>query len=206
MRNLALSKNNTEKTLTELRVSRRHFIKNALALGILSTTSGVLLSCDDDTPALLSPSQEKRLISVQNILFPKDENGPGAYDVNAHEYVKWWLADTHIDPDEQRYLRNGLKWVEDTALETHQTPFLDLTKQAQVDLIYQIAGESWGESWLSVMLTYIFEALISDPIYGFNQNGIGWTWLNHQSGLPRPTEALKYDTIFKTIQTTPHNG
>ena len=178
-----------------------------MAAGIAYSASGVLLSCVDDADSsVLNIDNEKILISVQNILFPNDVNGPGAYDVKAHEYLKWWLTDARIDPDEQQYVRNGLKWVDETAQETHQQHFLKLSKQQQVDLIYQISQETWGESWLSVMLTYIFEAMISDPIYGYNQNEIGWSWLNHQAGVPRPTEALKYDTIFETIQKNQSNA
>ncbi len=44
----------------------------------------------------------------------------------------------------------------------------------------------WGRNWLSLLLYYIFEALLADPVYGCNPNGIGWKWLEHQPGFPRP--------------------
>ena len=40
------------------------------------------------------------------------------------------------------------------------------------------------------MLLYIFEALLSDPVYGANVNEAGWNWLGYAAGLPRP------DTIY----------
>jgi len=42
------------------------------------------------------------------------------------------------------------------------------------------------------VLGYIFEALLVDPVYGGNPNGIGWKWLEHQPGLPRPTADKRY--------------
>ena len=30
------------------------------------------------------------------------------------------------------------------------------------------------------------EGFFADPVYGGNSNGIGWAWLEHQPGFPRP--------------------
>lgn len=194
------------KSIVDLRVSRRIFIKRTTALGFISICgSSLLQSCvNSDQDELLSKPKEKILISIQNILFPKDHNGPGAYDFLAHEYVKWYLKDNRIDPDERKYILNGLQWVDESAQETKQKRYLKLDKKEQVDLVYNIATESWGDSWLSAILSLIFEAMISDPIYGFNNNEIGRKWLNFQAGFPRPTQALKYDTIFTTLHKNDH--
>jgi gluconate 2-dehydrogenase gamma chain len=42
-----------------------------------------------------------------------------------------------------------------------------------------------------MLLDYIMEALLTDPVYGGNPNSIGWQWLKHQPGFPRPTTPLK---------------
>jgi gluconate 2-dehydrogenase gamma chain len=51
------------------------------------------------------------------------------------------------------------------------------------------------------MLTFIFEAMISDPIYGFNKDEIGQKWLQHNAGFPRPTKKTRYDEIFNRVKT-----
>lgn len=189
------------KNFTSWEVSRRSFMKNVLAIGVLSQMT-FLQSCinkDVDTDLVLNKKQLAIATSVQNILFPKDALGPGAIDFNADKYLLWVLSDTRLDPDENQYIVNGLKWVNETAEEEMQAPFLKLSKKEQVQLIQIVSQKSWGESWLSVMLTFIFEAMISDPIYGFNTDGVGWKWLNHQVGLPRPTKELRYDEIFDTV-------
>jgi gluconate 2-dehydrogenase gamma chain len=68
-------------------------------------------------------------------------------------------------------------------------------------LITFIAKEAWGSSWLSIILTYIFEALIADPQYGGNVNESGWKWLNHYPGNPRPAKKLLYGNILNTVNT-----
>jgi len=50
------------------------------------------------------------------------------------------------------------------------------------------------------LLTFIFEALLSDPQYSGNADSIGWQWLDYKFGNPRPTAELLYPEIFKTTQ------
>ena len=59
-------------------------------------------------------------------------------------------------------------------------------------MLRHTAGYDGGENWLSTLLLYIFEALLTDPVYGGNPNGIGWKWLGHNPGLPRPTADKRY--------------
>lgn len=189
----------TIKEFASWQISRRNFIKSSLAVGLMSQVA-YIQSCKTDTSKIsLNDKQLKIIISVQNILFPKDANGPGAYDFNAHHYVGWVLSDKRIALDEKQYIINGIRWLNETAEETHSKKYLKLTKKEQVDLIQLISNSNWGESWLSVMLTFIFEAMISDPIYGFNNDEIGWKWLEHQAGFPRATTELMYDQVFSTV-------
>ncbi len=189
----------TIKEFTNWQISRRNFVKSTFALGALSQV-GFLRSCTDQiSNSILSAKQLDIIITVQNILFPKDKNGAGASDFNAHNYVLWVLNDKRIDPDENNYIIKGLKWVDETAEENYEKKFLKLSKKEQVKLIHFISNTNWGESWLSVMLTLIIEAMISDPIYGFNTDEIGRKWLEHEAGLPRPTADTMYDQIFITV-------
>lgn len=181
-------------------LSRRNFIKGTVALSILSQLS-ILESCTKDFVAndVLNKEQFKIIKIVQNILFPKGGFGPSASDFNAHLYLIWVLQDPLIMQDDKQYILNGIKWIKETAQEEHQKSFLKLNDKEQEKLIQFIASKNWGEGWLSYMLSLIIEAMVSDPIYGFNKNGIGVKWLQHQYGLPRPNQETKYPEIFKTV-------
>ena len=200
-------KNSTEKTIPRTmkefstwQISRRNFLKNTIAVGVMSQVA-FMQSCEDETSnAILTDKQLKLIISVQNILFPKDKNGPGAIDFNAHHYLQWVLSDIRIASDEKQYIIDGIRWLNETAKENYSKIYLKLSKKEQVEIIQSISRINWGESWLSVLLTFIFEAMISDPIYGFNTDENGWKWLEHQAGYPRATQLLKYDEIFTTVQ------
>ena len=47
------------------------------------------------------------------------------------------------------------------------------------------------------VLSYILEALATDPIYGGNTNEIGWDWLEHQPGMPRPSTTNKHPLYYQ---------
>jgi len=200
-------KNTVEKTIpksikdfSSWQVSRRSFLRNALAVGALSQVAFLESCADKNSKTILSDKQLNLIISVQNILFPQDKNGPGAADFHADKYLLWVLSDERIAQGDKQYVLAGIKWVNESAEETHSKKYLQLTKKDQVSLVQTISKTNWGESWLSVILTFIFEAMISDPIYGFNTEEVGWKWLEHSVGLPRASQLLKYDDIFTTVQ------
>lgn len=149
---------------------------------------------------ILSQNQFSIVASVQKILFPSDGDGPGAYDVMADKYLLWVLSDERMDPEEKDYIIDGIGWVDETAEENFSKSYNKLSQSEKETLIDDISNESWGSSWLSVILTFIFEALLSDPQYGGNPDKIGWDWLHHNPGYPRPTKLLLYPEIFKTVR------
>ena len=136
---------------------------------------------------------------VQNLLFPNDGNGPGAKQINSDEYLLWVLSDPRKDPADTKYIIDGIGWVAETAEEEYDKSFAELSAAEKESLVTFMAGKDWGSSWLSIILTYIFEALIADPQYGGNTNESGWEWLNHYPGNPRPTEKLLYGNILNTV-------
>lgn len=181
-------------------LSRKKFISSIFVAGFLSNLpsikiAGNIIGGTDN----LSGNQISIITSVQEILFPQDHTGPGAYDIMADKYLLWVLSDVRMDPEEIKYIVNGADWVDETAKENYSKSYLKLSQSEKETLIAQISQEDWGSSWLSVILTFIFEALLCDPQYGGNPEKIGWEWLNHNPGNPQPTEPLLYPNILKTV-------
>lgn len=186
--------------LGEWKLSRKKFIGGVTMSGFMAnipiaSAVGIRLVGEN----ILSQKQFSIVESVQIILFPSDGNGPGAYDVMADKYLFWVLSDVRMDPEEKEYIINGIGWVDETADENFSKGYLQLTQSEKETLINDISKEIWGSSWLGVILNFIFEALLSDPQYGGNPDKIGWDWLIHNPGYPRPTAALLYPEIFVTV-------
>lgn len=181
-------------------LSRKKFV-TSLLLGGAALQLPWLTACQDrryfpgDTTPL-SNHQFKVLQALQNTLFPSDGNGPGAYEINAASYVLWVLHDELLDPDENEYIIDKLNKFDKFAKDKLKYNFYDLNPKEQKVIVEEVADTSWGERFLSRMLTLIFEALLVDPQYNSNKDEVGWKWLDHDPGTPRPDKEHLYPNIL----------
>ena len=178
-------------------LARRCFIFDGLkattALSLLPA-SLLLASCSDD-----HAHEQARLAQIepwytfaatQQQLFPNDGDGPDANAINATVYLKFVLEAPDTDPEERSFILDGVDWLNRLAIVRYKGVFAEPAEQDR--LLHEITNSQAGERWLSYLLTYLFEALLSDPVYGGNPNGIGWAWLQHTPGFPRPPYNKRY--------------
>ena len=151
-----------------------------------------------ETSFVLFTDEQRRLVSaVQEHLFPKEPDSPGAADIHAAAYLEWAITTPGIDPDTKNTIVNGVGRLQDASRERFEIPFIGLDDaQREVLLRYLADKTRWGRAWLSLVLYYIFEALLSDPAYGSNPDEIGWRWLQHQPGFPRPPADKIYGKLL----------
>ena len=188
--------------------SRRNFIKLALASGIISQIpfASSCINQNDLGEQIVNidgvdyPIELKLIQDVQSILFPKDDLGPGALDLKSDIYLIWVLNDQRLDPWDNEYIIKGFKKLNKASKDQFSKRFAKLSRKNQEELIERVSLMDWGQSWLSKMLTLIFESMFANPNYGSNPEGIGWKWLNHQAGWPQPVQEQIYPNILKTIE------
>lgn len=137
--------------------------------------------------------QQETLETVQMKLFPDDGDGPSAKQINALDYLQWTLTDPdNLSDGDGEFIVKGIGWLDSLSEQTQGTSFIKLKEPQQNKILTQISQSSAGENWLSILIYYLMEALLFDPIYGGNPDQIGWKWLKHQPGFPRPTEQTRY--------------
>ncbi|MCH9027706.1 MAG: gluconate 2-dehydrogenase subunit 3 family protein [Proteobacteria bacterium] len=137
--------------------------------------------------ALFSASQRQVLQIVQEHLFPSGPDSPGAMDVNAAAYLEAVITAPGIDPDARNTIVNGVGRLQDASRERFDVLFNSLGYRQRDQLLRYLADQTrWGRTWLSLLLYYLFEALLSDLVYGGNPGEIGWRWLEHQPDFLRP--------------------
>ncbi len=169
-------------------VSRRTFLARMAgvsAAALFPLAAGCALPASK-SHAALPDDRQAVLAAVQQHLFPSEPGIPGAGEINALAYLNNVLADPKMDAEEKAFIRNGTQWLEELVREEQEGTFTDLNTAQREQVLRRIEQSSAGENWLATILLYIFEALLSDPVYGGNPDGIGWRWLEHQSGFPRP--------------------
>ena len=185
------------------RLGRRSFLlRGGAALATVAALAGLPYALRKELTressfVLFSPQQHRTVSTVQEHLFPKGPDSPGAADINAATYLEWAITAPEINPDTKNTIVNGVGRLQDASRERFEVPFADLDDKQSEQLLRYLADKTrWGRAWLSLMLYYVIEALLSDPAYGSNPDEIGWRWLHHQPGFPRPPA----DKIYGRLQ------
>lgn len=174
-------------------LSRRAFVlwgSAALATGTTLSVAPLVLGEElirDTVFSVFSENQKESLSAVQQHLFPKGADSPGALDINAMSFLQWVITQSDFDADSRSFIINGIQSLGEASQERFDHGFARLDFAQKESLLRYLADNTrWGRNWLSLLLYYIFEALLADPVYGCNPQGIGWQWLEHQAGFPRP--------------------
>lgn len=172
-------------------VSKREFFRATLtAASTLLFATSVVANSDK-----LDSVQWKTLKSVHQHLFPMSDTAPGADEFNATAFLKSVLEWKGVDPSDKQFIEDGAGWLNEIAKKQFNSVFYLLSAEQKEIVLRLVEKSKAGENWLSLILLYLFEALLTDPVYGGNTNKVGWQWLEHQPGFPRPTEDKRYFNI-----------
>jgi gluconate 2-dehydrogenase gamma chain len=174
------------------RLSRRVFIGSSLALGV---GTAFWFNSGNNKKIKVHANNVQVLLQCAYHVFPQSKLGPGAMDLNISSYLSQMLVDERIMQEDRHYFLQGATWLEESAHEEFNKSFLNLRKRDKEYLLQMISRKRWGENFIYTTLSYIFEALLSSPVYGSNKNEIGWKWLEHQAGYPQPSskEEITYE-------------
>ena len=176
-------------------ISRREFITRLTALTALAASYPLAALQQLRSNATADLEQDwrsedpwKTIAAVQQHLFPSTEDSPGASDFQAIVYLRNTIENPAADGDDKVFIVNGVGWLNDLSRERYQRPFTAFDESERETVLRQIEQSQAGRNWLSLLLTYLLEALLADPVYGGNPGGMGWRWLEHQPGYPTPPE------------------
>ncbi|QOY52218.1 gluconate 2-dehydrogenase subunit 3 family protein [Candidatus Sulfurimonas baltica] len=162
--------------------SRRLFLKNSFL------SSVVFVTCGSELFGAVTPMQT--ISMVQGDLFPSTPLFPHTKEINATYYLTQILSHSRVTDEDKAFIKDGVKWLNEEAVLKYKKLYSALSWQQRQETLKDIAETNWGESWIKTIMNYLFEAMLGDPIYGGNKGQVGWKWLNHKSGLPRPKKAL----------------
>ncbi|MFT7860531.1 MAG: gluconate 2-dehydrogenase subunit 3 family protein [Sulfurimonas sp.] len=156
--------------------SRRKFLK----YGFLS--SSVLLFDGCSFSGITTPYATIKVL--QNDLVPKAKE----LNIDTIGYMHLVFKHSRIIESDKEFLKNGVKWLNEEAIKSYKQEYIKLKKAQREKLLAEVAQSRWGDSFLYDIMSYTFEAMLGDPIYGGNNKKAGWKWLEFQGGLPRPTK------------------
>lgn len=185
-------------------ISRREFMARAGLLGSLALTypAAALAELRQSSAKQVVHDWQtgpvwRTLAQVQEVLLPAAEDIPGAADIGATSYLHAAIENSDADGDDKDFIFRGVGWLDGLTQERYKKRFVQLTAMQQQDVLEVIVKSSAGRNWISTLLTYTLEALLMDPVYGGNENGIGWEWLQHKPGYPAPPADKTWDKLLQ---------
>ncbi|MDE4084376.1 gluconate 2-dehydrogenase subunit 3 family protein [Planococcus maritimus] len=204
--------------------TRREFLRNSgLTVGgvVLGGALGSLLggkeqvATHDVAPApqltvnpaealqFFTPDQYRLTQAAAERIYPKDDNGPGAMELNAAIYIdhqlaspwginsKEYMAAPFFEAEETqgsqiRILRKdlfllGLKALDAYSQKQYDNPFIDLEPEQQDQVLTDFSDGKVPDIsgvksplFFSLLRTLTIEGVYADPLYGGNKNMEGW--------------------------------
>jgi len=179
---------------------RRSFLKWTLAsVGTTTiqrwTYAESVVNTADSTKTTTSSGLTRRqwriLVAVQSHLLPSDKNAPGAQDVHAAVYLHNVLRSSQFDVDDRLLVKRGILAIQKISHQLNNE-FYTLSSAQREKVLRDYEATPEGSLWLNMILEYLMEALLTDPVYGGNPAGVGWKWLEHTPGSPRPPKHKRY--------------
>ena len=130
----------------------------------------------------LSAAELKTLEAFIDRLVPKDENGPGAVECGAANYINRALAGA-LAAEKGAFIE-GLAGVDALAQSTHKAAFAALSPEARDELLTSMdngtaAGFPKARPFFNRVRRLTLEGMFSDPYYGGNKNFAGWDLIRY---------------------------
>lgn len=177
------------------KVSRRHLLKSAAGASAIAALPRFAFASENDLAAITKTDPWLTIDAVLKHLLPSSPSGPGAVEIQATNYLYQTVTKQPIEQDEKDFVKKGVGWLNGYSQGQLSKNFIELSQTEKERMLKAISGSRAGQNWLNTLLNYIFEAMLSPPIYGGNPDGIGWQWLKHQAGFPLPQAGQRYYEI-----------
>jgi gluconate 2-dehydrogenase gamma chain len=182
--------------------SRRDLFRIAGTAGAVSFVSGSVTETTDAEAAQRARTRPRPpreplnartaheadvLDRIAELLVPSDENGPGATEAMAVRYIDRALAGA-LSGQRKTYTV-GLEALERYARQTRGGPFLALTETQQISLLIDVeSGTATGANvgfdgssaaFFALMRGHVMQGTFGDPVYGGNENFVGWDLIGY---------------------------
>lgn len=182
--------------------SRRRFLKSAAGATAIATLPVVSLSAKQQEDLHIQLTRLRKtdpwltLDATLMHLLPEpatsSDTSPSAKSINALDYLYQVMTVQPTEADEKEFILKGVGWLNGFSQSQLGKPFVELSTTQKETILRGISNSTAGSNWLSTLLAYLFEAMLTPPVYGGNPDGIGWQWLEHQGGFPLPKVGQRY--------------
>lgn len=178
--------------MSNKKLSRRTVIAGAALVPVAALKSSAQQNAAAAGEHALTPPQLRTLEAFIDRLIPRDENGPGAVDAGAQNYIDRQLAG-YLSGEKEAFIA-GLEAVDAYARRAHGAPLADLSAETRDEVLTAIdtnraEGLPTGRAFFNRARRLTLEGMFGDPYYGGNKNFAGWDLIKYPG--PRPAAGLE---------------
>ena len=191
----------------ENQVSRRTVIASAAFIPLSAITLAPQSATAQVPATVLSAEQRRILEAFIDRLVPKDENGPGAVECGAAEYIDRCLAD--FLASERHIFLEGLAGVNAFALRTEGAAFAGLSAEKRDAVLTAIDNNQAPNlrGFFNRVRRLTLEGMFGDPYYGGNKNFAGWDLIKYPGPrLASSPEDQKLGAAIKPLRVSAYGG
>lgn len=175
--------------------SRRNMLKSAAGISAVASLPKFAFASELEMATITAQEPWLTLDAVLTHLLPSSASGPGAKEIQATNYLFQLIKQQPIEQPEKEFILKGVGWLNGYSQSQQQKNFVALTAENKETILRGISSSRAGKNWINTLINYIYEAMLSPPIYGGNPKGVGWQWLEHQAGFPLPPKGKRYYEI-----------
>jgi hypothetical protein len=178
------------------KLSRRTVIASAALVPVAALQSTAQQNVAASSQHALTPRQLRTLEAFIDRLIPRDENGPGAVDAGAQNYIDQQLTG-YLSAEKATFLA-GLEAVDAYARRPQGTPLADLSAEKRDEVLTAIdtnraEGLADGRAFFNRARRLTLEGMFGDPYYGGNKNFAGWDLIKYPG--PRPATGPEHQKM-----------
>jgi len=153
--------------------------------------------------SVFSPAQRRTLEAFIDRLVPSDENGPGATECGAANYIDASLAD-FLAAEKPAFL-DGLKTIDNYSRAKYAAAFVDLSFEKQDEVVTAI--ESTSRPFFDRIRRLTLEGMMCDPHYGGNTQFRGWDLIRYPGPrLAASADDQKIKEALKPVRISAYGG
>jgi gluconate 2-dehydrogenase gamma chain len=176
------------------KLSRRTVIASAALVPVAALTSAS--PADAQQSGALTPAQLRTLEAFIDRLIPRDENGPGAVEAGAQNYIDRQLAG-YLSSEKDIFVA-GLEAVDAYSRRTQGAPLAELSAEKRDAVLTAIdtnraEGLPEGRAFFNRARRLTLEGMFGDPYYGGNKNFAGWDLIQYPG--PRPATGPEHQKM-----------
>ncbi len=138
-----------------------------------------------------TPHEMQTVTVLSDIIIPADERSGSASQAGVPAFIEFMMKD---QPRNQTPMRGGIRWLDNTCVKRYGKPFVQCTKQQQIDMVEQIAYPAKAKADMTQGAAF-FSMMRNMTATGFFTSQMGIKDLGYVGNTPNVWDGVPDDVL-----------